>query len=220
MSDGSIANSSYGSGLSAPLGLVTYSNHIYVASQMGNANISKLSLYEASGNNLCFHEDTMILTDRGYLYIHNLKPGDLVKTCKHGYVPIESIGHSQIYNPGNHLRSKNSLFICSPANYPELSEDLIITGCHSILVDELTEQQKDETVDMLGRIMITDNKYRLMACLDDRCEPWSQEGVYEIWHLALEHTDPKMNYGIYANGLLVETTSIRMIHTFSGMELV
>ena len=37
-------------------------------------------------------------------------------------------------------RIKNQLYTCSTENYPELFEDLIITGCHSILVDELTEQ--------------------------------------------------------------------------------
>ena len=41
-----------------------------------------------------------------------------------------------------------------------------------------------------------------------------------IRYLAIEHTDKRMNYGIFANGLLVETTSIRMMHTLSGMELV
>lgn len=29
-----------------------------------------------------------------------------------------------------------------------------------------------------------------------------------------------MNYGCYVNGLLVETTSIRMMYELSGMELV
>jgi hypothetical protein len=68
--------------------------------------------------------------------------------------------------------------------------------------------------------MVTDKKYRLMACLDDRTEPYEVEGVHNIWHFALEHEDHKMNYGVYANGLLVETTSIRMMHQLSGMELV
>jgi hypothetical protein len=56
--------------------------------------------------------------------------------------------------------------------------------------------------------------------LDDRAEPYEVEGVYNIWHLALENDNYYMNYGIYANGLLVETTSKRMIKTFSGMELL
>ena len=88
------------------------------------------------------------------------------------------------------------------------------------MVKDLTNQQKEDTIELLGRIMVTDQKYRLMACLDDRAEPYEVEGVHNIWHFALEHEDKRMNYGVYANGLLVETTSIRMMHELSGMELV
>jgi len=99
-------------------------------------------------------------------------------------------------------------------------EDLVLTGCHSILVDNITESQREQTEYLLGCIYVTDKKYRLIACLDTRTEPYAKEGLSNIWHLALEHEDICANYGIYANGLLVETTSIRMIENFSGMELI
>jgi len=60
----------------------------------------------------------------------------------------------------------------------------------------------------------------LMAVLDKNAEPFLEEGVFSIWHLALDHNDERMNYGIYANGLLVETTSKRMLREYSGMKLV
>ena len=41
-------------------------------------------------------------------------------------------------------------------------------------------------------------------------------GNHKIWHLALENNDEYMNYGIYANGLLVESCSKRMMREFSG----
>jgi hypothetical protein len=59
-----------------------------------------------------------------------------------------------------------------------------------------------------------------MACLDERADAWNSEGMYTIWHFALDHEDSKMNYGVYANGLLVESCSIHhMIHK-SNMTLV
>ena len=59
-----------------------------------------------------------------------------------------------------------------------------------------------------------------MACVDDRAEPWNSEGTFTIWHIALDHQDEGMNYGIYANGgLLVETCSIRMLKNKSNMAL-
>jgi len=97
---------------------------------------------------------------------------------------------------------------------------LIITGCHSILEDTITDKQREGTIEMLGRIMITDGKYRVMACLDERATPYLEEGVFTIWHLALDNDDYYMNYGIYANGLLVETCSKRYLKEYSGMTLI
>ena len=68
--------------------------------------------------------------------------------------------------------------------------------------------------------MVTDYKYRLLACLDERAKPYLEEGVFNIWHIALDHGNYYMNYGIYANGLLVETCSKRILKEFSGMVLI
>jgi len=118
------------------------------------------------------------------------------------------------------ISGTDRLYVCSSKNYPEVTEDLVLTGCHSILEDTITEQQKEGTLDMLGRLMVTDNKYRVMAFLDERSTPYSEEGIFPIWHLALDHTDIKMNYGIWANGLLVETCSKRYLKELSGMTLL
>jgi hypothetical protein len=45
-------------------------------------------------------------------------------------------------------------------------------------------------------------------------------GNYTIYHLALEHVDYYMNYGIYANGLLVESCSKRYLKELSNMTLI
>jgi hypothetical protein len=72
----------------------------------------------------------------------------------------------------------------------------------------------------LGDIFVTDNKFRLIACLDERAQPLHETGEFNIWHLALENTEYYMNYGIYANGLLVETCSKRFLKELSGMTLI
>ena len=89
-----------------------------------------------------------------------------------------------------------------------ITEDLVITGCHSILVDEfVSQEQKSKTIESNGDIYITDNKYRLPVWLDDRASVYNPEEVLTIYHIALENNDYYMNYGIYANGLLVESCS-------------
>ena len=185
---------------------------------------SIVNKYAPNERTPCFKEDSKILCLKGgkevYVKVQEIRKGDLIKTVKHGYVPVNMIGTSKMYNSGNGVRGTNRLYVCSPGQYPDLTEDLIITGCHSILVDTLTEEQRAGTIELLGRIMITDNKYRLMAFLDERATPYLEEGVFPIWHIALDNDDYYMNYGIYANGLLVETCSKRYLKEISGMTLI
>ena len=166
---------------------------------------------------LCFDPETQQEVERP---IETLRRGTLVKTTYSGYKAVDTIGTSKIYNPANSMRSLNRLYKCSKENYPELKEDLFITGCHSILVQELTEEERALSLELQGKIYATDRLYRLIAAADKRAEPHASEGVFNIWHLALENTNYYFNYGIYANGLLVETTSLRMIKEQSGMDLV
>jgi len=169
----------------------------------------------------CFMEGSKILTSRGYIPIENIRKGDLIKTVNDGYIPVNMIGKTKLYNSGNNLRSKEKLYLCTPEKYIELTEDLIITGCHAILVDEFENDiQKEHTIEAYGKLYETDYKYRLPACVDHRAVPYDKEGVFNIWHLALDHDNYYMNYGIYANGLLVETCSKRYLKELSGMDLV
>lgn len=172
----------------------------------------------------CFLEGTKILclvdNEEKYIPIETMRKGTQVKTLASGYKDVEMIGHSTIYNPGNNLRSKDRLFKCSKSAYPELTEDLILTGCHSILVGYLTEEQRALSIELTRDIYVTEDRYRLIACLDDRAQPYEEEGTYKIWHVALENPNIFENYGMFANGLLVESMSIRMMINFSGKELV
>lgn len=173
----------------------------------------------------CFLEGTQILAlvdgVEKYVPVETLRNGSLVKTSRDGYKAVVAIGKGEIKNHGTDERSENRLYKCSPANYPELSEDLYITGCHSILVSDITEVQREATIAHLGKIFVTDKKYRLIACVDEKAEPWNSEGTYTIWHFALENADDRMNYGVYANGgLLVETCSIMYLKNKSNMVIV
>ena len=172
---------------------------------------------------LCFKEDTKILCFKEnkeiYTPIQNIKKNDLIKTSKNGYLRVNFIGKSIIQNPGNNDRTLDRLYKCSKDNYPDLTEDLFITGGHSILVDNLTEIEKQKTNKVWGKIQKTDDKYRLMASIDQKSEPYQQEGEFTIYHIALENQDHYGNYGIYANGLLVETCSLICI-AFSNMTLL
>ena len=169
---------------------------------------------------VCFKIGTKILTNNGYMPIQNLKKGDLVKTVKHDYVAINMIGHKEIHHCASKERIKDQLYVCSKKMYPELFEDLIITGCHCILVDSFIDaEQRQHTIDINGDTFVTDNKYRLPACADYRADVYEKEGSYMVYHFALEHDDYYMNYGVFANGLLVETCSKRNLKELSNMTI-
>lgn len=162
---------------------------------------------------MCFKEGTQILIydealeKEVYRPIEQLAVGQRVKTYKsEEYKTIAMIGYNIIQNPADDERIRNRLYHLSPTEYPELIEDLYITGSHSVLVDTLTPSEKEDIRHEFGKIFITEDKYRLMACLDKRARPWQQAGSFKIFHFALEDDDKYRNFGVYANGLLVETT--------------
>ena len=172
----------------------------------------------------CFMKGTQILCLRAeeevYRPVQDLRKGDLIKTYRNGYLPIHMIGTSSLSNPGDNERSTNRLYKCSKELYPALFDDLYITGCHSILVPALTNDQWENTKDMLGNVYITDNHFRLMACLDEKAQPFQRDAMIDIYHIALENEDYYMNYGVYANGLLVETCSKRYLTELSNMRII
>ena len=164
----------------------------------------------------CFLEGTTILCQvdgvETYVPIEQLKDGTPVKTCLDGFKKVVKIRKSVIKNPGNDERTENRLYKYSPSKFPALKEDLYITGGHSILEFPITEQQKETIIKHFGKLFATDKKYRIMAHIDGRAEPWKSEGEYTIYNFALEHCNEEMNYGVFANGgLLVETCCIKFL---------
>ena len=175
---------------------------------------------------VCFKSDSKILclvdNAEKYVPVQNLRSGDLVKTYLHGYVPIHMIGKKQIYHAAEKERLKDQLYRCSKSKFPELFEDLMITGCHSLLVDQFkNEEQRAKAVEVNGgRLFLTDNKFRVPACVDDRTSVYDKKGEYTIYHFSLENESYYGNYGVYANGLLVETCSKRFLKELSSMEIL
>ena len=108
----------------------------------------------------CFNEGTNILClnkqfQEEYIPIETLRSGDLVKTFKHGYRKIDLIGKNTLIN--NPSKFNECMFKMEKTDSNGLIEDLIVTGGHSILVDDLGEY-KEENEKLLGT-QIIDNKY-------------------------------------------------------------
>jgi hypothetical protein len=72
----------------------------------------------------------------------------------------------------------------------------------------------------IKRIEYTDNKQRLLTYINKNSNILTGNNIYTIYHIALKNKNINTNYGIYANGLLVETTSQRYLIELSNMEIV
>ena len=171
----------------------------------------------------CFLEGTKIETLHGYIGVEYLRKGHKIKTINNGFLRIKHIGVRSIYHAASEERIQNQLYVCPKSLFPEAKEDLIVTGCHSLLIDREfhNEQERENIIDTLGQIYLTDGMYRFPACvLEGLTHVYPNKGTYNIYHFALENEDYYMNYGIYANGILAESSSIRYMREFSGMELI
>lgn len=145
--------------------------------------------------------------------VEDLTIGTLVKTKYDGFKPIVKIITGEIknnpqYQHGVTEYNKNQLYVCSTYDFNELFEDLVITSNHCILAFPISEEKKKQILEFMGDIYVTDEKYRVPACLDERCEVYPEEGTFTIYHFALEKECELSNYGVFANGLLVESASI------------
>jgi hypothetical protein len=205
----------------APAGSGSVNVRVFIIDGGKGITSNTIPFTYTSNSMVCFKENSMILTDQGYKLIQDLRKGDLVKTLLHNYLPIDLIGKKEIHHSASKERIKDQLYQCSQDHFEEIFEPLIITGCHSILVDDfISEEQREKVIEVNGNTYVTDGKYRLPACADPRASIYEIPGNYTIYHLALENDDYYMNYGIYANGLLVETCSKRYLKELSNMELI
>lgn len=222
---GSVSNTF--SGLSS---VITNELHVNVTAQDG-VTFQQYTVYINIGSAPavpCFGENTKILCFNSeksveeYVLIQNIQKGTLVKTLLNGYVRVHMIGKRTIQSYDNNERIKNRLYKCSKKNYPEMigDEDLILTGCHSILVKYLTDEQRQQTIEELKQIYVTDKRYRLLTFLDPRAEVYQVKGKFPIYHFALENDNYYMNYGVYANGLLVESCTKNYLERLSNMTII
>ena len=161
----------------------------------------------------CFQENTKILCENGkYISIQDLQIGDLVKTMSNEFKPIVHIMKKKFTSNEDNDDVLNKLYIVSKNKYPELFDDLVITGGHAILMDCLTNEEQKQMCSIYKTdaidILTVNDKYKLLPCFNKDCNILPIHESINVYHIALENDNDKAVYGIYANGLLVESCSI------------
>ena len=174
-------------------------------------------LPNSSGGVRCFGPNTHIqCADGTYVPIEQLALGTMVRTCEHGPRAVVAI-KSCCITTGRQTAPKDALFVLSPDKYPSLWAPLTLTGAHAVLERTISAAQRQDLLALLGRIFVTGSYYRLCVCVDDRAVRYDGQKAAEehkpcvVWHFALESERDTNNYGVFANGLLVESASIRTL---------
>jgi hypothetical protein len=86
--------------------------------------------------------------------------------------------------------------------------DVIVTGKHGFLVDELTTEELDNIKNCRTKIRYIEDKKVLPACASNKFEKITENIDFELWHFVLENENDSKNYGIYINdGILSESCS-------------
>ena len=68
-------------------------------------------------------------------------------------------------------------------------------------------------------ILVLDNHFRLLTYLNNQATLYEEEGIHTIYHIALEG-DYHKSYGIFANGLLVESCDQFYLKECSNMTII
>jgi len=168
------------------------------------------SFSNVSGPN-CVDKDTDItcLVDgvEKEVKVHNLKPGDMVKTYKDGYRKINRIGYMDSFNQSKSERLGGARFVLLKTDHNGLTEDLYVSARHLILVDSLTKEQEKNEKETFGKIYKVNDKFLVQARHHPDFELIEEPRYHRYYQMTLDNDgDIHQRHGIYTNGYLTEST--------------
>jgi hypothetical protein len=174
------------------------SSRVYNETKINDTNVDIPVCYVEGTKILCFIDEK-----EQYISIENITKDMFVKTLNNGYKKVIQYIKSYIIN--DVLNLLNRIYVLKKEKNSNLIDDLYVTGGHSILVDKYIDNQEKETIKLMGddNFMIQD-KYRLLACLNDDFIGLNNNIRYNIYHISVGEQDI-----IYANGILSETFNIK-----------
>jgi hypothetical protein len=152
-----------------------------------------------------------------YRLIQELKVGDFVKSYQHGYRKISKMLSGTFINNPTDDDVSNCMYRMIKTKDNGLIDDVIITRNHGVLVEKLSERE-EKKVDINNLEMI-DGLISIIAAKCDTFEKVEDIKRYKYWHFSLETDgDNDRRFGVWANGLLVETPSNNMMDNATNVK--
>ena len=147
------------------------------------------------GTTICiFNQQTQTFE---YELIENIKIGTKVKTWKNGIQTVKAVKEQTITN----TKTIHQIH--------KLAEDVILTGGHSIFVDEKTEGVKLSSKYYENRKV--EEKFPCLVSFFENAEKIKNHKLYNIYHIVLESKNLDEQFVLYAGKektFLIETMSI------------
>ena len=136
--------------------------------------------------------------------------GDFVKSYLQGYRKVSRVIKGSFVNNPKDDGAANCMYIMKKTQDNGLIEDLTLTRNHGVLVEKLTEDE-EKKVDK-NNLPIIDGLLSIITAQSDTFEKVMDSNVYKYYHFSLDGDgDNDRRFGVYANGVLVETPSNNMM---------
>jgi hypothetical protein len=154
----------------------------------------------------CFLKGTKILcSDNTWISVEDLKVGTWIQSTNQRIFQIGAIGINTVtVNDNTHI--KDRIYSVQVGD-----NKISLTGGHPILVDHLSEDEKEKTIKNLGIIRKLNNKIQLYTMFNDASVDLgnSKEGsFYETFNFyVLDSPNKDESVEVFANGILTECCS-------------
>jgi len=155
-----------------------------------------------------------------YIAVEKLKEGSFVKTYKHGYRKIVSVYKNTLKN--NPHKFNECMYKMTKTLKNGITDDIIVTGGHSVLVDEINGNFNEENERLFnGASEMIEDKHLLLAAVSKDFEKICDTRVYKYYHFVLENNgDNNERYGVWCNNLLMETPSLNFFNQHLDKKLL
>jgi len=190
-------------------------NSVSITKFGSNTPISLTATLTFSSEPCCFSEGTNILgltaqLKEEYRLVQDLMIGDFVKSYLQGYRKVSRVLKGSFVNNPKDNNAANCMYIMRKTQDNGLIEDLTLTRNHGVLVEKLTEDE-EKKVDK-NNLPIIDGLLSIITAQSDTFEKVMDSNVYKYYHFSLDGDgDNDRRFGVYANGVLVETPSNNMM---------
>lgn len=131
--------------------------------------------------------------------VETLRRGDLVKTLNNGFLPVNCSSFITLNTP------YSSDYGCL---YQMSDPSLCLASRQCTLVDQISDEMRLRIISNLGHYDLADGMNKIPAFLDPRFVVLEQSQDLNVWFFSLEAGENDQTYGIYANGILVESVSL------------